>query len=388
MKNYLTPSELQTALALRDLSDPAQGPHAMSLLLAEITLALEKLWGIGVDTHRLSPLVATADNYDRLGYSPDDVTRDSRYSRHVSPTVMLRSHTSAGVPALLDSLRPEMGHYDRLHALPGLVYRRDSIDRTHVGAPHQVDLWRLKARGLLGAAELDQMMAAVVEAVLPASAHPALEWRATPASHSYTDTGRQLDVLVTQPDGSREWLELAECGLVAAQVLRGSGLDPRRWAGLALGLGLDRALMLRKGIRDIRLLRSEMPAIQDQMLDLHPYRPVSAMPEVRRDLSLVLRSAAEADVELLGDRARTALGPESELLAALEVRSVTPASGLPTAAVHRLRLAPTEVNVLLRLVLQPLDRTLTDGEANVLRDRVYLALHRGLVLELSAGQGA
>ncbi|KQN84509.1 PheS-related mystery ligase SrmL [Arthrobacter sp. Leaf69] len=384
MKTYLTPTELQSALELRDLADPEQGPHAMSLLLADITRALERLWNIEAETHRLSPLVATADNYDRLGYSPHDATRDSRYSRHVSPTVMLRSHTSAGVPALLDSLRTEMGHYDRLHALPGLVYRRDSIDRTHVGAPHQVDLWRLKARGLLGAAELDQMMAAVVEAVLPASLHPDVEWRASPATHSYTDTGRQLDVLVTQPDGGREWLELAECGLVAAQVLRGSGLDPRRWAGLALGLGLDRALMLRKGIRDIRLLRAANPDIQAQLLDLLPYRPVSVMPEVRRDLSLVLGSAAEADVELLGDRARTALGTEADVLSALEVRAVTSAPALPPAAVERLRLAPDQVNVLLRLVLQPLDRTLTDGEANRLRDRVYLALHRGRVLELTA----
>jgi len=385
MKTYLTPAELQSALALRDLSDPAQGPHAMSLLLADVTTALERLWSIGVETHRLSPLVATADNYDRLGYSPDDVTRDSRYSRHVSPTVMLRSHTSAGVPALLDPLRAELGRYDRLHALPGLVYRRDSIDRTHVGAPHQVDLWRITARGLLGPADLEQMMAAVVEAVLPASLHPDVQWRATPATHSYTDTGRQLDVLVTQPDGRREWLELAECGLVAAQVLRGSGLEPRRWAGLAMGLGLDRALMLRKGIRDIRLLRSENPDIQAQLLDLRPYRPVSVMPEVRRDLSLVLGSAAEADVELLGDCARTALGAEAELLAALEIRAVTPASGLPPGAVERLRLAPDQVNVLLRLVLQPLDRTLTDEDANVLRDRVYLALHRGRVIELIGG---
>ena len=385
MKNYLTPSALQVALSLRDLSDPAQGPHAMSLLLAEIITALERRWGIPVETHRLSPLVATADNYDRLGYSPDDVTRDSRYSRHVSPTVMLRSHTSAGVPALLDSLRQEMGYYDRLHAVPGLVYRKDAIDRTHVGSPHQVDLWRLKARGLLGSAELDQMMAAVVEAVLPASVYPDVQWRAIPATHHYTDSGRQLDVLVTQPDGSREWLELAECGPVAAQVLRGSGLDPRRWAGLALGLGLDRALMLRKGIRDIRLLRSENPEVRAQLLDLNPYRPVSVMPEVRRDLSLVLDSAAEADVELLGDRARMALGTEAEMLAALEIRAVTPASGLPPAALERLRLTPNQVNVLLRLVLQPLDRTLTDGEANLLRDRVYLALHRGRVLELISG---
>ena len=169
MKNYLSLTELNSALALRDLTDPAAGAHAMQLLLADVVAALERLWNIPSETHRLNPLVATADNYDRLGYSPADVTRDSRYSRHVSPTVMLRSHTSAGIPALLDSLRGEQGLYDRLHVLPGLVYRRDAVDRTHVGAPHQVDLWRLKARGLLGPADLQSMMAAVVEAVLPAA---------------------------------------------------------------------------------------------------------------------------------------------------------------------------------------------------------------------------
>jgi phenylalanyl-tRNA synthetase alpha chain len=357
----------------------------MQFLLAEVVAALERLWGVPSRTHRLSPLVATADNYDRLGYSADDVTRDSRYSRHVSPTVMLRSHTSAGIPALLDSLRSELGRYDELHVLPGLVYRRDAIDRSHVGAPHQVDLWRLKARGLLGPADLDAMMAAVVDAVLPSARYPDVQWRTTPARHSYTAAGRQLDVLVTQPDGRKEWLELAECGLVAASVLRGSGLDPRRWAGLALGMGLDRALMLRKGITDIRLLRSGQPEVQSQMLDLAPYRPVSAMPEIRRDLSLVLDSATDADVELLGDRARTALGADADVLAALDVKAVSTTAELPPAAVERLRMGSGQVNVLLRLVLQPLDRTLTDREANVLRDRVYVALHRGEVLELIAG---
>ena len=385
MKNYLSLTELNSALTLRDLTDPAAGAHAMQLLLAGVVSALERLWNVPSETHRLNPLVATADNYDRLGYSPADVTRDSRYSRHVSPTVMLRSHTSAGIPALLHSLRGEQGLYDRLHVLPGLVYRRDAVDRTHVGAPHQADLWRLKARGLLGPADLQSMMAAVVEAVLPEADYPGVQWRSTPSTHSYTAAGRQLDVLVTLPDGRSEWLELAECGLVAAPVLRSSGLDPRRWAGLALGMGLDRAVMLRKGIDDIRLLRSENPEIRAQLLDLAPYRPVSLMPAVRRDVSLVLADPAEADVELLGDRARGALGTDADVLAALEIKAVTPTAELPPAAVDRLRMAPGDVNVLLRLVLQPLDRTLTGEEANRLRDRVYVALHRGKVQELIAG---
>ena len=370
MNNYLSLAELNTALAIPDLSD---GPHAMSLLLDDVTGALEAVWGVPTATHRLNPLVSTRDNYDRLGYAPDDVTRESRYSRHVSPTVMLRSHTSAGLPALLDTLRTEQDRYDTLHVLPGLVYRRDAVDRTHVGTPHQVDLWRLKARGLLGAGELRAMMGTVVDAVLPDA-----RWRAVPAAHSYTTAGQQLDVWV---DG--QWLELAECGLVAASVLRGAGLEPRRWCGLAMGMGLDRALMLRKGIDDIRLLRSGDPRVAAQMADLAPYRPVSAMPPMVRDLSLVC--AGDVDVEVLGDAARTALGAGAEVLASLEVLALTPARDLPAAAVNRLGIANDQANVLLRVTLQSLDRTLTTAEANVIRDRVYTALHEGPVAELIAG---
>jgi phenylalanyl-tRNA synthetase alpha chain len=109
------------------------------------------------------------------------------------------------------------------------------------------------------------------------------------------------------------------------------------------------------------------------------------MPAVRRDLSLVLADPAEADVELLGDRARDALGREADVLASLEIKAVTPTAELPPAAVERLQMTAGDVNVLLRLVLQPLDRTLTDEQANRLRDRVYVALHRGKVQELIAG---
>lgn len=368
---YLTIDQLTSALSIRDLTDPAQGPHAMQELLDGVIVRLTQTWRVPASVHRTTPLVATADNYDRLGYAPDDVTRDARYSRHASPTVMLRSHTSAGIPAVLDSITTIHDPYDRLHVLPGLVYRRDAVDRTHVGTPHQVDLWRLKARGLLSDADLHSMAGAVVEAVLPGA-----RWRTAPATHSYTSHGMQIDV--ETPSG---WLELAECGLVRAGILRNSGLDPRRWSGLALGMGLDRALMLRKGVEDIRLLRSSDPRVAAQMLDLERWRPVSLMPAVRRDLSVLC--SPDADEETLGDAAREALGKDADVLESLVIRARTPVEQLPASAVVRLQARPGQENLLLRLTLQALDRTMTDAEANALRDCVYLALHRGPVLELT-----
>jgi phenylalanyl-tRNA synthetase alpha chain len=368
----LSAHELEVALELRDLSDPAGGPHAMQSLLADVLAALTDAWHCALDVQRRRPLVSVEDNYDRLGYAVADITRDARYSRYAAETVMLRSHTSAGVPPALRALAaahasdPEV---DVLLALPGLCYRRDSIDRLHVGTPHQVDLWRITTTGSagrrLGADDLQQMIALVVGAVLPGA-----RWRTSPARHPYTTYGLQVDVCTTSG-----WVELAECGLAAEHVLTAGGLDPDRYSGLALGMGLDRALMGRKGIQDIRVLRSTEPRIAAQLLDLGPWRPVSSQPPVRRDLSIV--ADAPVDAELLGDTVRAALGPAVEDLEAVTVLATTGYADLPDAARRRLGLRRDQVNVLLRLVLRPLAGTLTDQRANQLRDQVYAAVHRG-----------
>jgi phenylalanyl-tRNA synthetase alpha chain len=144
-----------------------------------------------------------------------------------------------------------------------------------------------------------------------------------------------------------------------------------------MGLGLDRLLMVRKGIDDIRLLRATYPRIASQMLDLAPYRPVSTMPPVRRDLSIAVDMPL--DGESLGDAVRAVLGERAELLETCEVLSTTPAGDLPAAAAARLGIASGQVNQLVRLTLRALDRTLTHAECNALRDEIYAALHRGSV---------
>lgn len=372
MPNYLSPAELHDALTIRDLSNPDDRPHAMQHLLHDTVRGLREQWDVPERIVRHSPLVSVADNYDRLGFSAADVTRDQRYSRYVSPGVMLRSHTSASIPSLLRSLDPD-GSIDELWAIPGLVYRRDAIDRTHVATPHQVDLWRVTSRDVMYPGHLQEMVGSLVATVLPGA-----DWRTVPAIHPYTLNGLQLDVRM---DG--EWLELAECGLMAPQLFLDAGLNPGKWSGLALGMGLDRALMLRKGIPDIRLLRSADPRIEQQMVDLAPWKPVSRMPSISRDISIVV--AEDMDDELLGDRVRTALARRAEDLESVELLALTAYDELPPAARDRLQILAGQANALIRLVLRPLGRTMTDTEANKLRDDVYLALHEGPVKELIAG---
>jgi phenylalanyl-tRNA synthetase alpha chain len=144
-----------------------------------------------------------------------------------------------------------------------------------------------------------------------------------------------------------------------------------------MGVGLDRVLMLRKGIDDIRILRSEDPRITTQLLDLEPYRPVSSQPAMRRDLSIAVDERTTA--EDLGDRVRQTLRERSSAVEAIEVLEETSYEDLPPAARERLGIAPAQKNVLLRLVIRDLDRTLTSSEANRLRDEIYAAVHEGSV---------
>ena len=361
MPTALTPDQLQHALALRDLTDPETGNHAVQSLVDVAVDALAEAWNCEVRRERGPRVVSLEDNYDRLRYPPAAVTRDARYTRYVDDGHVLRSHTSAMIPPALASVA-ENPTDDVLLVCPGITYRRDAIDRLHTGTPHQLDLWRITRRRI-DEADLDEMLHLLVDALVPGRA-----WRWEPRVHPYTLKGRQVDVR-----NGDEWVEVWECGLAHPHVLADAGLDG--WSGLALGMGLDRLLMLRKGIPDIRLLRSADVRVAGQMNDLKPYRPVSDLPALRRDLSVAI--SLDADAEQLGDRIRTALGDRADILEAVTILSETSYGKLPQSARERLGLNETQKNVLVRLDLRPLDRTLTDAEANHLRDDVYEAIHEG-----------
>jgi phenylalanyl-tRNA synthetase alpha chain len=359
--SYLTPAQLQLDLGIRDLSEPAEGPHAIQLVTDVVVETLSRAWGREVRWCRGPRIVPVADNYDRLGYPPGAITREARYTRYTGAGQMLRSHSSAMIPPALRRLAEEPGD-DVLLVCPGIVYRRDAIDWQHTGCPHQLDLWRITRRAMSGA-DLDEMIALVLRALTPG-----LPQRQEARAHPYTVGGREVDVLLDD-----RWVEVGECGLAHRSVLAAAGLAGR--SGLALGMGLDRLLMLVKGIPDIRLLRSGDPRIADQMLDLARYQRVSSMPPVRRDLSVAV--AGDDDEETLGDRVRDALGADASCVEEISVLSATGYDQLPAAAIGRLGAKPGQRNLLLRVVLRDLEKTLTSEAANSLRDRIYRALHQG-----------
>jgi phenylalanyl-tRNA synthetase alpha chain len=100
------------------------------------------------------------------------------------------------------------------------------------------------------------------------------------------------------------------------------------YSGQALGMGLDRLLMLLKAIPDIQLLRTTDPAITSQTTDLSPYRPVSVMPPIRRDISVVVDNDHLS--EDLGDRVRDALGEDAACVEPVHILQQTSVAHYPT----------------------------------------------------------
>jgi phenylalanyl-tRNA synthetase alpha chain len=271
---------------------------------------------------------------------------------------MLRTHTTACIPTLLAETEN-----DRLIVCPGLVYRRDVVDRLHVGEPHQTDFWIVR-QARLRRVDLLEMIAVVVETMLPGRAY-----RCNETFHPYTVNGLEVEVQF----GER-WVEVLECGEIHPLLLNDSNLPSQQWSGLAMGIGLDRLVMLIKRIDDIRLLRSANPRIARQMLTLDPYQLVSNQPATHRDMSVCV---ADPDMELLGDRIRNVLGERAGWVENVELIQASDYASVPEKARERLGMCPGQQNLLIRVTLRSLDGSISKGEADWVYDLVYAELHEG-----------
>lgn len=353
---YLTEEQLKKDLAIRDLSDPEQGEHAMQIIMNEVLDALSKYWNAPVTIYRESPIVTVEDNYDKLGIEVDSVLRGDVHSRYVDENHVLRTMASTMVPRGLQSIKDQINP-NRILACVGLVYRRDQIDRLHSGVHHQMDLW-YTSENPLTEKDMQDMINIIVEV---ATGRKNADYTVIPKIHPYTLNGREIDVIWNGVP-----VEILECGLTNPKILNENGCAGKY--GLALGLGLERILMVRKNIKDIRLMRSTNPKVEQQMHDLNPYQEVSSMPAVVRDMSVVVDK--DLDVELLGDMIRDS-GVDPHLIEEVTILSETPYEDLPEKAKERLGIEPTEKNILVRIVLRSLERTLTNEECNGYRDWIY-----------------
>lgn len=321
---------------------------------------MSKNYKCDINTIRKSPIVSVVDNYDKLYYPEDTITKSSRYTHWIDSETILRTHTTSGIPNLLKELESE----DSIYLLPGIVYRRDVIDRCHVGEPHQMDIWHI-CKNKVNREDLLKLVSIIIESILPG-----VEWRYSETTHYYTINGIEVEVLI-----NGEWLEILECGELHPQLIKDCGKNENEWSGLALGIGLDRAVMVKKNISDIRVLRSSNSKIATQMLNLELYKEVSSQPKVVTDLSICVNK--DIDSEMLGDKIRMIMINEIELIEEIIIKSETSYESLPEHVQERLGMDSSMKNILISITLRALDRTLTKEECNDMTRYLYKEIHEG-----------
>jgi len=198
-----------------------------------------------------SPHVELDDyNFGLLNMAPDHPARDMQDTFYVSKDVLMRTHTSSGQVRALQKYCPAPVRI----ILPGLCYRHENITTRSEIQFHQVE-------GLLVGpdvrmSDLKGVLLFFVRQMF--GENQAIRLRGS--YFPFTEPSVEIDIRCTlcAGDGCRVckqtgWLELLGAGLVHPRVLANGGYDPKVHRGIAFGLGVERLLMLRHGIRDIRL---------------------------------------------------------------------------------------------------------------------------------------
>ncbi len=371
MKMYIEPitrEALNRYLTIPDLTQSPR-PHAIKMVYERIADYMRSMHPQSdVRVYREDPVVKVEDNYDNLLIAKDNISRSSTYTHYVDETHILRTHTSAHLPAILRDLAKRDDWEDVVILLPGLAYRRDVSDKKHVSEVHMLEMWRVVKNSARKVIDKDDLLT-IVKGVA-ATAAPGWELRIVSSPHPYTNGGIEVNAVKDDRD-----IEIGECGLIKEAILTNAGIDPKTHSGWAMGIGLDRLVMTLKDIPDVRYLRSANPKIAEQMTNLETYQEVSNQPAIKRDLSYsVPQGYVEEDIS---DDIRQALDDKLDTLESVEVLSETSYADLPEKIRERLGCEPSQKNVLVRITLRHLERSITNDEANQIYERVYAEINKG-----------
>jgi phenylalanyl-tRNA synthetase alpha chain len=194
-------------------------------------------------------------NFDMLNFPPDHPARDMQDTFFVTSgnpvdDVLLRTHTSpVQVRVMLDNKPP-------IRVIcPGKVYRNEAISSRSYCVFHQLEGLYIDKN--VSFADLKATIYSFAKQMFGTD----VKLRFRPSFFPFTEPSAEVDVTCYLCGGKgckvckkSGWLEIMGCGMVHPNVLRNCGIDPEEWSGYAFGMGVDRTVLLRYKIDDIRLL--------------------------------------------------------------------------------------------------------------------------------------
>lgn len=209
---------------------------------------------LGFDIAEGNEIETDEANFGSLNFAEDHPARDMHDTFWLmgNEKLLLRTHTS-----------PVQVHYLREHTpplrmiCPGKVYRRDS-DATHSPMFHQCE-------GLMIDTDVSiAHMKGVMETAIRSLLSPDITFRFRTSYFPFVEPGLEVDIRWKSHGKEERWLEVAGCGMVHPNVLRDANIDPEKYQGFAFGFGVERLLMIKHGIPDLRLLYESDPRFLEQ----------------------------------------------------------------------------------------------------------------------------
>jgi phenylalanyl-tRNA synthetase alpha chain len=224
--------------------------HPLSQVAAEVEEVFASMgYGIADGPH----VELDEFNFTRLNIPADHPARDHQdtfwldHPQHGKGARLLRTHTSAVQSRWYPRLTPPFRR-----VVVGTVFRYEAVDATHDNTFNQVEGFLVDRD--ITVAHLVGTIRTMLGALLK---RDDIEVRLRPSFFPFVEPGFEVDVRLTKADpGSRfaRWMELMGCGMIHPEVLRAGGIDAQEWQGFAFGLGLERLVMIRHGIADIRMM--------------------------------------------------------------------------------------------------------------------------------------
>jgi len=209
--------------------------HVLTRTLQEV----ERIFhGMGFEIVEGPEIEAEEFNFERLNIPRDHPARDAQDSFYITDEVLLRTQTTAVDARVMIGRTPPM----RI-LTTGRCHRRDAPDWKRMPVFHQVDGFMVGEHITL--ANLKGVLVSFARQLFG----PETKTKFVPGYFPFTEPSAELYVYF-----NNQWMELGGSGMFHPRVLEYAGIDPQRYTAFAFGLGIDRQVMVRYGIPDIRML--------------------------------------------------------------------------------------------------------------------------------------
>lgn len=239
--------------------------HPITLAIARISDIFSKM---GFDTVDGPELEDEWHNFDALNVPADHPARDMQDTFWIKDRKglnklggevghVLRTHTSNMQIRTMEKYVAEGKELPIAICCPGKVFRNEATDATHEAQFHQVEMLYVAKDASLS------MMIGVIEKFFSEFFGTDLVIRLRSSYFPFVEPGNEVDMQCFKCKGSgcnickqTGWIEIGGAGMVHPKVLEAGGINPNDYRGFAFGCGIDRMVMLKYGIEDVRLLYS------------------------------------------------------------------------------------------------------------------------------------